>query len=626
MQAWVIYPSSSVNNMPLLPGELLNERYRIVSLLGQGAYGCTYQAYDIHAERQVAIKELLDASLETQKAFRAGARQLSDLQHEQLAVVLDHFALEDVGQYLVSEYVAGVDLGQLLAQYGSFPSDLIIGWLQAVCVPLAYLHEHDTLHLNLKPANIRLTPAGEIKLVGGQVPGLGVVDNGRFSPPEQLNQATLTAAADIYSLGATLYTLLTRELPPKALSRESGLTDLIPAREVNPNVEPYLSLVASRAMSLRADARYESVADFKKALERPLGYSLPESSELRRTPDPVVTAPIPSPVVRRPRRQIERKTLWALIGLIPVLAIIIGIGIALNLNNEEEPVTEVEATATVESAVIAALTQIAPTPTPLPRPTDLPTATPKPIITDLGNRMLYVPSGLSVMGLEDGERDEQPARPIELDAYFIDETEVTVAQYAECVDAGECRRPLDTAENYYGDPNFDDYPVIFVSWYDAETFCQWRGVRLPSEAEWEKAASFDPATRTKFAYPWGDVFDGEKLNFCDVNCNSSERDVDSDDGYRFAAPVGMYGNGRSPIGAYDMAGNVMEWVSDWYAFRYYREGSDTNPMGPPEGEFKVFRGGSWLSTADEVAPAARANFDPLVNQSNLGFRCAMSAP
>ncbi|MBE2223675.1 MAG: SUMF1/EgtB/PvdO family nonheme iron enzyme [Anaerolineae bacterium] len=614
--------------MPLLPGELLNGRYRITSLLAQGTYGCTYQAYDIRAERRVAVKEVLDASVETQKAFRAGARRLSDLHHEQLTAVLDHFALEDIGQYLVSEYVAGVDLGQLLKQYGPLPSDLIIGWLQAVCAPLTYLHEHDILHLNLKPANIRLTPTGDIKLVGVQVPELGLMGgNGRLSPPEQQNQATLSPTADIYSLGATLYMLLTGEEPPNALSRESGLSDLIPAREVNPNVEPYLSLVANRAMSLRADARYDTATDFRQALERPSGYPATESSKLRRTPDADMPAPTPRPVVRRSRRQIEAKTVLGLIGLILVFTIMIGTVIILNLENEDNPpVTEAEATSTVESAVIAALTQIAPTPTPLPRPTDLPTPTPEPIITDLGNRMLFVPSGLSVMGIDDGERDEQPARPIELDSYFIDETEVTVAQYAECVAAGECRQPLAIGENYYGDPNFDDYPVIFVNWYDADTFCEWRGARLPSEAEWEKAATFDPATKSKFVYPWGDLFDGTNLNFCDVNCTSANRDVNVDDGYRFSAPVGTYGNGRSPIGAYDMAGNVMEWVSDWYAFRYYSEGSDTNPMGPPEGEFKSFRGGSWLSTAEEVVSTARANFDPLVNQANLGFRCAMTAP
>lgn len=451
--------------------------------------------------------------------------------------------------------------------------------------------------------------------------------NGRLAPPEQQNQTALTAATDIYSLGATLYMLLTGEEPPNALSRESGLSDLIPAREVNPNVEPYLSLVANRAMSLRADARYDSADAFRRALERPSGYPVSENSDLRRTPDPVLPPPKPRPVVRKRNSQIETKTVLGLIGLILVFTIMIGTVVMLNINSDNpQPVTEAEATTTVESAVIAALTQIAPTPTPLPRPTDLPTPTPEPIITDLGNRMLFVPAGLSVMGLEEGERDEQPARPIELDAYFIDETEVTVAQYAECVDAGECRQPLSIGENYYGDPNFDDYPVIFVNWFDAQAFCEWRGARLPSEAEWEKAATYNPAASGRFVYPWGDVFDGTALNFCDVNCTSSERDVTVDDGYRFSAPVGTYGNGRSPIGAYDMAGNVMEWVSDWYDFSYYREGPDTNPMGPTEGEFKSFRGGSWLSSADEVISAARANFDPLVNQSNLGFRCAMTAP
>jgi serine/threonine-protein kinase len=612
--------------MPLLPEQILNQRYRIVGLLGQGAAGCTYQAYDAQAVRRVAVQEYRDASLAAQKAFRAGARRLSGLEHEGVTAVLDHFALEETGQYLVSEFVPGVSLEQLLRQYGPIPSDLIIGWLQAACKPLAYLHEQGLFHLDLKPANIRLTPQGTITLVGMQVPGLNAPGSDGFDAPEQQNEASLTPAADVYSLGATLYALLTGEEPPHALARESGLADLLPAREVNPNVEPYLSLVANRAMSLRADARYDMAAAFKQALARPSGRPLPETDELRRTPDAPLPAPLARPPVRRSRRQIETKTLLGLVGAILIFVVMIAAFAILNFEKDEPPPTEAEATATVESAVIAALTQIAPTPTPLPRPTDLPTPTPEPIITEAGNRMLFVPAGISVMGDDEGERDERPSRRIELDAYFIDETEVTVAQYAACVEAGACRQPVSSAENYFGDPNFDDYPVIFVNWHDAQTFCEWREARLPSEAEWEKAASFDPVGNTKLRYPWGDAFDGNALNFCDVNCTSNDRDSNFDDGYRFSAPVGSYGNGRSPIGAYDMAGNVMEWTGDWYAFRYYRDGPDTNPMGPPEGEFKAFRGGSWLSSADEVESAARGSFDPLVAQSNLGFRCALTAP
>ncbi|MCA9977762.1 MAG: protein kinase, partial [Anaerolineales bacterium] len=143
--------------MPLLPGEILNQRYRILGLLAEGARGATYRARDIKAEQDVAIKEYLDPSPETQKRFRAEARRLSQLAHPQLAPVLDHFALEESGQYLVSKFVDGVDLGSLLAQYGRFPSDLIIGWLQAASKPLTYLHQQNQLHLNIKPANIRLT-------------------------------------------------------------------------------------------------------------------------------------------------------------------------------------------------------------------------------------------------------------------------------------------------------------------------------------------------------------------------------------------------------------------------------------------------------------------------------------
>ena len=618
--------------MPLLPAELLHKRYRIVSLLAAGPYGATYRAYDQIDRRDVAIKEYLDPSVDVQRLFRAEARRLAALSHPQLPATLDHFALDN-GQYLVSAYVDGVDLGELLAQYGPLPSDLIVPWLQAACRPLVYLHEQKQLHLNVKPANIRLTPTGDVFLVDSGLPGLGVRPHAAgFGAPEQQAQGTTDATADIYSLGATLYALLTGKTPPNALSRETGLSDLVPAREVNPDVEPYLSIVAGRAMSLRADTRYESVEAFARALERPAGRPAPVVSPLRRAGlEPTAAAPVAAP--RRPtrvRRRMERRTL---LGLLAGGLFLLAFSAFLVITNlrEPAPVAGPAATETLQSAVAAALTEFAPTPSPSPEPTIPPTATPQPFITTTGSRMIYVPGGQFTLGDDASEEnDEKPARVVQIDGFLIDETEVTNAAYAQCVAAEVCPRPARAGatyhQSYYGDPAFDDYPVINVSWFNAQAFCEWRGARLPTEAEWEFAASVNPIEEIKYRHPWGDSFDGERLNFCDVNCRTDSPDAVWDDGFNDTAPVGSYPDGRSPVGVYDMLGNVMEWVNDWYDFDAYEAISDTNPRGPTEGDFKSLRGGSWLSPSEDTAVTVRGNFEPTVAQANLGFRCAMPPP
>ena len=619
--------------MPLLPGELLHNRYRIVSLMAGGAYGAVYRAWDVTDRRDVALKEYLDSSVEIQKRFRAEARQLAALSHPQIPQALDHFALDN-GQYLVSDYIDGVDLQSLLDQYGPLPSDLIVPWLQAASVPLTYLHGRKRLHLNIKPANIRLTPSGEVYLVDTGLPGLGVRPNATgYGSPEQQAQADIGPTADVYSLGATLYSLLTGIVPPNPLSRETGLSDLIPAREANPDIEPYLSIVAGRAMSLRADTRYDTAEEFGRALARPAGRPAPVVSPMRRAgPEPAVTttAVVPPRVKPKARRQVQGRIIIGLVGLLAFVLASIGFFYLTNLERPEQAQGPA-ATATLQSAVIAALTQLAPTPSPTPEPTAPPTPTPVPFITETGSRMIYVPGGTFDIGDDSSEQnDEKPARMITLDSFYIDETEVTNGAYAQCVDAGACPRPDRAGATYYqtyfGDPNFDDYPVINVSWYDADAFCTWRGARLPSEAEWEYAASFDPRERVKFKYPWGDTFDGNRLNFCDVNCQRDDRGFEWDDGFRDTAPVAGYPDGRSPKGIYDMLGNVMEWVGDWYDFRAYRTITETNPRGPVDGEFKVIRGGSWYTPPGQIGNVMRDNLDPTVSQSTLGFRCAMLPP
>jgi formylglycine-generating enzyme required for sulfatase activity len=287
------------------------------------------------------------------------------------------------------------------------------------------------------------------------------------------------------------------------------------------------------------------------------------------------------------------------------------------------------ATEAFQSDVAEALTAVAPTATPLPPPTVPPTATPETLIhLPTKARMLFIPGGQFTMGNDESEdEDEQPAHPIRLDDFFIDETEVTNGQYAVCVEDGACPPPQRNSATYhpayYGTEAFDDYPVIHVTWNHAQTFCEWRDARLPTEAEWEYVAGFDPEVGIKLNYPWGNAFDGTQLNFCDINCPNGT--LEWNDTHSDTAPATSFPDGRSPYGAYNMSGNVYEWVIDWYSTDYYGTSVEINPYGPLEGEAKVIRGGSWISDGDDVTVTARGRYLPSVSRANVGFRCATSA-
>ncbi|HLO16956.1 MAG TPA: SUMF1/EgtB/PvdO family nonheme iron enzyme [Anaerolineales bacterium] len=245
-----------------------------------------------------------------------------------------------------------------------------------------------------------------------------------------------------------------------------------------------------------------------------------------------------------------------------------------------------------------------------------------------GMTLVYVPAGEFIMGSDTGDDDEKPPHPVYLDAYWIDQTEVTNAMYAKCVNNGGCNPPISTNSytrgSYYNNAEFDKYPVIFVDGNMAKAYCEWVSRRLPTEAEWEKAARGESA----FVYPWGNDFDESRVNFCDKNCPYERADKSSDDGFADTAPVGSYTNGASPYGALDMAGNVWEWVADRYDAKYYATPGEkvSNPQNPaPANEQnRVIRGGSWISTYDHVRSADRGFFET-DDFYYVGFRCAVSA-
>lgn len=233
-----------------------------------------------------------------------------------------------------------------------------------------------------------------------------------------------------------------------------------------------------------------------------------------------------------------------------------------------------------------------------------------------GMLMIHIPTATFILA-EKGTGG-QGRHQVTLDDYWIDQTEVTNTHYANCVKSGICKPPTTCAwgEPTFGDPVYASHPVICVTWQMAQTYCEWAGARLPSEAEWDYAARGPKRS----LYAWGNDFDPKNLNYCDANCPKSE--TQDDDGYALTSPVGTYPNGASWSGALDMNGNVWEWIADWYA--PYPRAAQENPTGPQYGTERIIRGGSWYDLPDFMCADHRHPYNPMDYNHLIGFRCAAS--
>jgi formylglycine-generating enzyme required for sulfatase activity len=274
--------------------------------------------------------------------------------------------------------------------------------------------------------------------------------------------------------------------------------------------------------------------------------------------------------------------------------------------------------------------------------------------SNLYPEMAYIPAGYVEMGSNDEEidramemfkdaegvepvrnwfDDEVPKHKIWVNDFYLDKYEVTNREYMKFVNAGgyvksifwskdgqewlsekKIRIPECFDDFRFNDP---DHPVVCISWYEASAYAKWAGKRLPTESEWERAARGD----SNSIFPWGDntsVKDGYRANYHPGGENQNK------DGYRFTAPVQAFSNGVSPLGIFQMAGNVWEWCEDWYGEDYYAKSPAKNPAGPRNGTEKIVRGGSWLNSIISIRSSYRSYVDPKLRYSHIGLRCARS--
>jgi formylglycine-generating enzyme required for sulfatase activity len=226
--------------------------------------------------------------------------------------------------------------------------------------------------------------------------------------------------------------------------------------------------------------------------------------------------------------------------------------------------------------------------------------------------MVMIAAGEFAMGVDGtiGLDDERPRHTVWLDAYLMDLYEVTTSRYARFLAATGRTPPW--LWDMVNPAIHGDRPVIGVDWHDADAYCRWAAKRLPTEAEWEKAARGTDERQ----FPWGNQAPTAELANFAVGARFSYSQA--------LMPVGRYEKGKSPFGLFDMAGNVWEWVQDWYKAEYYEESPARNPTGPEEGQFKVLRGGSWSELPKYLLTYGRFKLPPTTQNSYTGFRCAKS--
>lgn len=638
---------------PLVGADL--GQYHITQMLGKGGMATVYMATQSTINRIVAIKVLPRSFMHDDtfmQRFRREAELVARLEHFHILPIYDYGEYDGM-PYIVMRFLDGGTLQQRIKQ-GPIPWEDCVKIVRQVADALDYAHTHNVIHRDIKPSNIMLDRQGNAYLTDfgiakvsestSQLTGSGIVGTPAYMAPEQTKQGSPKPAMDVYALGVTLFEMITGQVPFNADTPIAQilmhLQEPVPSlRDFNPEFPPEVDEILKKAMAKSPENRFARPSDLAKALEavgarggwswtpgvpisttQTIPRAIPGSANIATDAGrPSAAAP-----ARVPHAPVS--LVWIALGGLGFLLLIgigLGVGAILGNANRQATLTPLPAVAQVSTTQLTEIVS-APTGTPNPSPTMTPTVTVAPAVSPTtlpgkttlrGVSMVLVPAGAFIMGSDSGYPKERPAHEVFLSAYYIDLTEVTNLYYIACVQEGPCSPPINpnsrSRPSYFSTTftSYHDFPVINVSWNQAQQYCEWRGGSLPTEAQWEKAARWDPTTGQSRTFPWDSmVLDDTHLNF-DSHIGDTVK-------------VGSYPRGASALGVLDMAGNVAEWVFDWYQDDYYEHSPHDNPRGPDTGQARVIRGGSYEDPGAQLTTTFRVAAGPATTDMTIGFRCA----
>ncbi len=621
-------------------------RYQILEILGSGGMATVYKAYDTRLEREVAIKVIRREAFPSDememllKRFEREAKSLGRLSHPNIVGVIDYGDYEGL-PYLVMVYLSGGTLKDRLGK--PLPWRDAIQMIIPIAHALEYVHSQNIINRDVKPSNILMTETGQpmltdfglVKLFGQQEKdttsltssgtGLGTPD---YMAPEQWTGEP-TAQSDLYSLGVVLYEMITGHRPytadtPAGVLLKQATESLPLPKQYVPDLPKDVESVLLRALAKEPKDRYTDMHIFIEELQsllagREVIASTFKTSRLREQMTGTVKRASNVESQSATQKKIFPTLLFAAVGVF-VLLFVCGGGYWLMTANPglfsavptstqlqalPSP-TEIPATETLQPTIAPTIAEVVSLPTETPVPNE---------IRDIKNvPMRLVPAGEFIMGSDDtGDVGSRPAQDVYLDAFYIDKFEVTNEMYDACVYAVECRRPQQggsaTRTTYFANPVYAKFPVLYVDWKMANAYCEWRGARLPTEAEWEKAARGTDAR----LYPWGNE---------EPDCNLANHVGCVAD----TTPVDQHEPGISPYGVYGMSGNVWEWTSS--LFKGYPYKADDGREDPDVLGERIARGGSWHvfgGNSGNVRVDTRLKLDAGYYGGYVGFRCVVSA-